>query len=144
MVTCFKSATLLMMCSEWLGKPLHNNGPHQYKIFDNPSGLCLALWAKNRIRLDGGGTYAPNRLFEKGVGLSLSLCVSLSVSGLSLVCLCLSVSVCLSLCLSVCLSPSDLLCLRSSRSNHKASTIDYLLVLHLERKFRTTNYAPFN
>ena len=33
----------------------HNNGPHQEQIFDNPSALCLALWAKNRIRLGGGG-----------------------------------------------------------------------------------------
>ena len=38
----------------------HNNGPHQDQIFDNPSALCLALWAKTRIRLrwgrgEGGG-----------------------------------------------------------------------------------------
>ena len=29
----------------------HNNGPHQDKIVDNPSALCLALWAKHRIQL---------------------------------------------------------------------------------------------
>ena len=28
----------------------HNNGPHQDQIFDNPSVLCLALWAKNWIQ----------------------------------------------------------------------------------------------
>ena len=33
----------------------HNNGPHQDKIFDNPAALCLALWAKNRIRPGGDG-----------------------------------------------------------------------------------------
>ena len=33
----------------------HNNGPHQGQNFDNPSALCLALWAKSRIRLRGGG-----------------------------------------------------------------------------------------
>ena len=50
----------------------HNNGPHQDQIFDNPSALCLAMWAKNRIRLKEG-TDAPNRLFTKGVQLSVSL-----------------------------------------------------------------------
>ena len=33
----------------------HNNGPHQDPIFDNPSALCLAVWAKNQIPLGGGG-----------------------------------------------------------------------------------------
>ena len=28
----------------------HNNGPRQDQIVDNPSALCLALWAKNRIK----------------------------------------------------------------------------------------------
>ena len=32
----------------------HNNGPHQDQIFDNPSGHCLALWAKNQIGLQWG------------------------------------------------------------------------------------------
>ena len=32
----------------------HNNGPHQDQIFDNPSALCLALWAKNRMAKGGG------------------------------------------------------------------------------------------
>ena len=36
-----------------------DNGPHQDQIFDNPSALCLALWAKNQIWLGvwgcGGG-----------------------------------------------------------------------------------------
>ena len=49
----------------------------------------------------GGVTNAPNRLFKKGVRLSLSL------------------------------SPSNLLCLRSSRSKYNASTINYLLVFCL-------------
>ena len=31
----------------------HNNGPHQDRVSGNPSALCLALWAKNRIRLGG-------------------------------------------------------------------------------------------
>ena len=29
----------------------HDNGPHQDKIFDNPTALCLALCAKIRIPL---------------------------------------------------------------------------------------------
>ena len=33
----------------------HNNGPHQDKIFDNPSALCLSVWAKNWIWLGVGG-----------------------------------------------------------------------------------------
>ena len=51
----------------------HNNGPYQDQILDNPSALCLALWAKNRTWLGegGGGTDAPNRLFMKGVRLSV-------------------------------------------------------------------------
>ena len=54
----------------------HNNGPHQDQIFDNPSALCLALWAKHQIRFgeEGGGgeTDAPNRLFMKGLRLFVS------------------------------------------------------------------------
>ena len=65
----------------------HNNGPHQDQIFDNPSALCLALWAKNQIWLGvcvcvcvcvggggggGGGTDTPNKLFMQGVQLSVS------------------------------------------------------------------------
>ena len=46
----------------------HNNGPRQGQIFDNPVALCLALWAKTQIRLEGGGGGGPN-LFMKGVGL---------------------------------------------------------------------------
>ena len=37
-----------------LGNQL-NNGPHKDQIFDNPSALCLALWAKNQIQLLGVG-----------------------------------------------------------------------------------------
>ena len=57
-------------------------GPCHNQIFDNPSALCLALWAKNQTWLgvgggggvEGqGGTDVPNMLFMKGVGLSLSL-----------------------------------------------------------------------
>ena len=47
-----------------------NNGPHQDQILDNPPALCLALWAKNWIRLcggGGGGPEVPNRLFMKGL-----------------------------------------------------------------------------
>ena len=33
----------------------HNTGSHQDHISDNPSDLCLAMWAKNRIRLGGLG-----------------------------------------------------------------------------------------
>ena len=53
----------------------HNNGSHQDQIFDNPSALCLAPWAKHRIQLGGGGgggTDAPNVLFMKLVRLSVS------------------------------------------------------------------------
>ena len=50
----------------------HSNGPHQDQIFDNPSTLCLAMWAKNQIRL--GGADSPNRLLWKEYNfLSLSL-----------------------------------------------------------------------
>ena len=28
-----------------------NSGPHQDPIFDNPSALCLAVWAKHWIRV---------------------------------------------------------------------------------------------
>ena len=31
----------------------HNNGSHQYQIFDNFPVLCVALWAKNLIQLLG-------------------------------------------------------------------------------------------
>ena len=33
----------------------HNNGPQQDHIFDNPSALCLALWAKNQVPAGGAG-----------------------------------------------------------------------------------------
>ena len=82
----------------------HSSGPHQEQTFDNISALCLALGAKNQIWDSsfsfvggeetgvggGGGGAAPNRLFMKGVGLS-----PLFFSFLS-----------------------DLLCLRSSRSEY--------------------------
>ena len=32
----------------------HNNGLYQDQIVDDPSALCLSLWAKNRIRIWGG------------------------------------------------------------------------------------------
>ena len=32
----------------------HNNGPYQDQIFDYPSPLCLALWAKIRWRWGWG------------------------------------------------------------------------------------------
>ena len=54
---------------------LHNqlyNGPYQDQMFDDPSALCLALWAKNETALTGGN-HAPNRLLMKGVGLSFLL-----------------------------------------------------------------------
>ena len=47
----------------------HNKGFHQDQIHDDPSALSLALWAKDRIWLQGG-TDAPNRLFMKEIGLS--------------------------------------------------------------------------
>ena len=53
----------------------HNNGPHQYKIFDTPPPppphrtLCSNVGQKSDSA--PGGTDAPNRLFMKGVGLSL-------------------------------------------------------------------------
>ena len=91
----------------------HNNGPHQEQIFDNPSALCLALWAKNRIRLGGGGegggrTDAPNRLFMKEVLHSDSIKNKTNKRKQKIL--------------------SDLLCLKSSRSKYNASTINYLLV----------------
>ena len=76
----------------------HNNGSHQYQVFGNTAALCLALWAKNRIRLGGeeavvvvggiGGAVvgggdlcdALNRLFMKGAELSLSLFLSVCLS----------------------------------------------------------------
>ena len=89
----------------------NNNGPYQDRIFDNPSALCLALWAKHRIRMGGwggggGGTDAPYRLFMKGVRLSVSTIKNNIKKN----------------------PPSDLLCLRSFRSKYNASTINYLLV----------------
>ena len=33
----------------------HNNGVHQDHIWNNPSALCIALWAKNLDVAGGGG-----------------------------------------------------------------------------------------
>ena len=71
----------------------HNNGPHQ--ILDNPSALCLTMWATNQIRFGVGRIDSPDKLFMNGVGLIFSP-----------------------------LFPSsDWVSLRSSRSKYKASTI---------------------
>ena len=48
----------------------HNNGPHQDQIFDNPSVLCLALWAKNWIQFWLLGEEGAFYQFMKGVWLS--------------------------------------------------------------------------
>ena len=59
----------------------HDNGPHQDQIFDNPSALCLALWAKHRIRLGwgvGGGVggywCTQKALYEGSTTFCLSIC----------------------------------------------------------------------
>ena len=76
----------------------HNNGPYQAKIFDNPSAPCLALCAKNQVKLcpqsaPYGGSKTLSSLFF--------------------------------------FFPSDLLSLRSSRSEYTASTINYLLAFSI-------------
>ena len=42
----------------------HNNknGPHQDQIFNNPSALCLALWAKYQIQFQGWGGVADTTI----------------------------------------------------------------------------------
>ena len=113
----------------------HNHGPHQDQILDNPSVLCLAPWALNWLSTSGfiwffyyyyfvyffggvgvgggggggqGKTNAPSSLFMKGVGHSLSLFFFL---------------------------PSDLLCLRFSRSEYNASAMSYLHIFPLFLRF---------
>ena len=83
----------------------HNKCPQQDQIFDNPSALCLALWAKNRIRFRVGG------MGGGGGGVVMHPIGSLrrQYDFLSL----------------HFFSPSDLHCLRSSRSKYNASTINY-------------------
>ena len=77
----------------------HNNGPHQ--IFDNPSALCLTMWATNQIRFGVGRIDSPDKLFMDGVGLVFFP-----------------------------LFPSsDWVSLRSSRSKYKASTINNFFLL---------------
>ena len=92
----------------------HNNGPHQDQTFDNPSAICLALWAKDRFRLRDV-TDALNSFFTKGVVFFLSFFKFFFIT------------------------PSDLLCLRSPRSKCNAAAINYLLfflLLHLDLKFK--------
>ena len=93
----------------------HNNGPHQDQIFDNPSVLCLALWAKNWIQ------------FWLLGGLFISLLREYDFR-----------SFCLSNKNNKNKNPVlNLLCLRSSRSKYNTSTINYWLVffLHFDLKF---------
>ena len=95
--TCLSKATNVIMV------------PHQDQVFDNPSALCLALWARHQIWHGGGGggggggTDTHKRLFMLGTYFFNLLFIFLS-------------------------SPSDLLCLRSFRCKYNASTINYLLV----------------
>ena len=80
----------------------HNNGPHQDQIFDNPSALCLALWAKTRIRLRWG----------RGEGEELMHLIALYEGSRTY--------------FSLCISPLHIQpVLRSSRSERNASTINY-------------------
>ena len=78
--------------------------PTRIKIFDNPSALCLALWAKNRVRLSGGLMHPIGSLRREHNFLSLHLKYIKN-------------------------PPSDLLCLRSSRSKCNTSTINYYLLV---------------
>ena len=56
--TCLSKATNVIMV------------PHQDQVFDNPSALCLALWARHQIWHGGGGggggTDTHKRLFMLG------------------------------------------------------------------------------